>query len=93
MNYLPHTWVRAYFSGRCKSWAIDNNMVEIFNAWILEARYIPIRTMPEFIRKKTMNMLGIKGTLWEKWINSFSPTCNEIFSEQQRDNNGLSSVI
>ena len=55
-------------------------MVEIFNAWILEARYIPIRTMPEFIRKKTMNMLGIKGTLWEKWINSFSPTCNEIFS-------------
>ena len=43
MNYPPHTWVRAYFSGRCKSWVVDNNMVESFNAWILEARYMPIR--------------------------------------------------
>ena len=32
MNYPPHTWVRAYFSGRCKSWVVDNNMVESFNA-------------------------------------------------------------
>ena len=27
MNYPPHTWVRAYFNGRCKSWAVDDNMV------------------------------------------------------------------
>ena len=54
-------------------------MVKSFNAWILEARYRPIRTMLEFIRNKTMNMLGMKCTLWEKWIKSFSPTCNEIF--------------
>ena len=54
-------------------------MVEIFNAWILNARYMPIRTMLEFIRKKTMNMLGMKGTLYEKLINSFSPTCIENF--------------
>ena len=40
---------------------------------------MPIRTMFEFIRKKTINMLGMKGTLCEKWINSFSPTCNENF--------------
>ena len=51
-NYPPYTWVRAYFSGRCKSWAVDNDMVENFNAWILEARYMPIRTMLEFVRKK-----------------------------------------
>ena len=38
-------------------------MVEIFNAWILEVRYMPIMTMLEFIRKKTMNMLGMKGTI------------------------------
>ena len=43
----------------------DNNMVENFNAWILKARYMPIRTMLEFIRKKSMNMLGMKGTLCE----------------------------
>ena len=54
-------------------------MVESFNAWIIEARYMLIRTMLEFIRKKTMNRLCMKCTLCEKWINSFSPTCNEIF--------------
>ena len=70
MNYPPHTWVRAYFSGRCKSWVVDNNMVESFNAWILEARYMSIRTMLEFVRKKTMNTLGMKGPLCEKWIKS-----------------------
>ena len=79
MNYPLHTWIRAYFSGRCKLWAVDNNMVESFNAWILEARYMPIRTMLEFIRKKNMNMLGMKATLCEKLINSFNPTCNENF--------------
>ena len=26
-----------------------------------------------------MNMLGMRGTLCKKWINSFSPTCNEKF--------------
>ena len=41
-------------------------MVESFNAWILEARYMPIRTMLEFIRKKIINRLGIKGPLCEK---------------------------
>ena len=35
--------------------------------------------MLEFIRKKTMNKLGMKGTLCEKWINYFSPTFNENF--------------
>ena len=54
---------KSLISGRCKSWAVDNNMVESFNAWILEARYMPIRTMIEFIRKKAMNRLGMKGIL------------------------------
>ena len=49
-------------------------MVESFNSWILEARYMSIKTMLEFIRKKTMDRLGMKGPLCEKWINSFSPT-------------------
>ena len=40
---------------------------------------MPIRTMLEFIMKKTMNRLGMKGPLCEKWINSFSHACNEIF--------------
>ena len=79
MNNPPHTWVRAYFNCRCKSRVMDNNMVESFNAWILEARYMLIRTMSEFISKKTMNRLGMKGTLCEKWINSLLLHVMKIF--------------
>ena len=54
-------------------------MVESFNVWIFKARYMQIRTMYEFIRKKTMDRLGMKGSLCEKWISSFTPAYNEIF--------------
>ena len=40
---------------------------------------MPIRKMLEFIRNKNMNRLSMKGPLCEKWINSFSPCCNDIF--------------
>ena len=54
-------------------------MVEIFNSWILDARYMPIRTMMKFIRKKIINMLSMKGPLCEKWMNCFSLACSENF--------------
>ena len=54
-------------------------MVENFNSCILDARYMPIRTIIEFIRKKTVNRLGMKGLLCEKWISCFNPIYNEIF--------------
>ena len=63
INYPPNTWVRACFSVRCKSCVVDNEMVESFNAWILKAIYMSIKTMIEFIRKKTMNRLCMKGSL------------------------------
>ena len=46
-----HIRVRAYFSSKCKSWDVDNNMVESFNLWILDPRYMLIRTKMEFIRR------------------------------------------
>ena len=32
----------------------------------------------EFIRRKTMDRLAIMGPSCEKWINEYSPSCNEI---------------
>ena len=40
--------------------------MESLNAWILDNRYMSIKTMLEFIMKKTMNRLGMKGPLCEK---------------------------
>ena len=63
----------------CKSSVVDKKVVENFNSWIVEGRHMLIRTMVEFIRNKTMKRLGIKGSLCEKWINCYSPACNDIF--------------
>ena len=79
MAYPHHTWCCAYFSARSKSWAVDNNFTKSFYAWIIDPRYRPIRSMMEVIKRKTMNMLGIMGPTCEKWINEFSPSCNEVF--------------
>ena len=54
-------------------------MVESLNSWILDGRNFLIKTMMELIRKKTMNRLDIKCPLCEKWINCYSPACNDIF--------------
>ena len=54
-------------------------MVESFNSWILDARYMPIRTMMKFIRKIIINMLSMKGPLCEKWMNCFSLVVVRIF--------------
>ena len=59
-------------------------MVESFNVWIFKARYMQIRTMYEFIRKKTMDRQGMKGSLCEKWISSFTPAVMKYFRPTKR---------
>ena len=66
MAYPPHTWCRAYFSSRCKSWTIANHFTESFNAWVNDARYRSIRSIMELIRRKTINLLGIMALTCEK---------------------------
>ena len=60
LNYPPHNWCRAYFSNRCKSQMVDNNITESFNSWILHARTKPIVTMLDDIRIKVMERLKDK---------------------------------
>ena len=71
--------VSCIFNGRSKSWVVDNNFIERFNAWIIDSRYRLIRFIMEVIRTKPMNRLGIMGQACDKWINEFSPSCNEVF--------------
>lgn len=37
MAYPPQTWCQAFFSSRCKSNIIDNNISESFISWIFNA--------------------------------------------------------
>ena len=46
----PHqNWCRAFIGTVCKYDAVENNMCETFNGWILEARFKSIITMLEEI--------------------------------------------
>jgi hypothetical protein len=50
----PHHWSRAYFRLGSNCDSVDNNMCESFNKWIVEARFFPIISMLESIRRKVM---------------------------------------
>ena len=57
--YPHHTWCRAYIGIVSKCDAVENNMSETFNGWILDARFKSIITMLEEIRKKVMERIAV----------------------------------
>ena len=54
LNTHPQHWSRAWFKLGSNCDTVDNNLCESFNKWIVEARYFPIITMLETIRRKVM---------------------------------------
>ncbi|GKU89561.1 hypothetical protein SLEP1_g3687 [Rubroshorea leprosula] len=50
----PELWCKAFFDTSCKCNVVDNNMNETFNNWIMDARYMPIIQLLEYIRVKVM---------------------------------------
>lgn len=53
--------------------SVDNNMCESFNKWIVEARFLPIISMLEAIRRKVMVRIHEHRTKMEKWIGPIYP--------------------
>jgi hypothetical protein len=54
----PKHWCLAYFKDCCESAIVDNNMSEVFNNWIKDARHKPIITMLEEIRRMVMSRIA-----------------------------------
>jgi len=54
LHFPKQTWCRVFFDTVCKNNKVENNLVESFNSWILEARLKPIISMLEDIRIKVM---------------------------------------
>jgi hypothetical protein len=52
MNTSPEHWSRAFFKIGSNCDSVDNNMCESFNNSIMEARFYPVISMCEHIRKK-----------------------------------------
>jgi hypothetical protein len=54
MNTSPEYWSRAFFRLSSNYDSVDNNMCESFNNSIMDARFYPMISMNEAIRKKVM---------------------------------------
>lgn len=73
LNTHPQHWSRAWFrlGNNCDS--VDNNLCESFNKWIVEARYFPIITMLEAIRRKVMVRIHEQRSKSERWRGRICP--------------------
>ena len=79
--YDNEYWCKVYFNCEVKSDAIDNNMCESFNAWILSARHKTIISMLEEIRIKVMNRLARLSEFPNSWISNFSPMAMKVLEQ------------
>lgn len=68
MTTSPEHWSRAFFRLGSNCDSVDNNMCESFNNIIMDARFYPVISMNEAIRKKVM--VRAKA---EKWAGTICP--------------------
>jgi len=73
MNTDPAHWSRAWFKIGSNCDSVDNNMCETFNKWIVEARFFPIVTMLETIRRKVMVRIQQNRSKSQTWIGTVCP--------------------
>ncbi|WOL08447.1 hypothetical protein Cni_G17200 [Canna indica] len=81
LHYPVEKWCRSYFDTICKNGMVDNNFVESFNSWILEARHKAIIGMLEDIRIKVMNRLKKNEDKVGTWKDEFSPDCMLLYHD------------
>jgi hypothetical protein len=73
MNTDPSHWSRAWFRLGTYCDSVDNNLCESFNKWIVEARFYPIITMLEMIRRKVMVRIQDNSTKVDRWPTMIYP--------------------
>ena len=74
----PEHWSRAWFKLGSFCDSVDNNMCECFNHWILKARFLPIISMLDGIRRQVIVRIHENRTKVEKWT---SPICPNTYKK------------
>ncbi|GKB62529.1 mutator type transposase [Tanacetum coccineum] len=72
-------WSRAYFSGRAHCDLLINNICEVFNRQLLEARDSPIITALEHVREYLMKRIVIVQKIIEKCDGPLTPAVAKVF--------------
>jgi hypothetical protein len=73
MATSPEHWSRAFFRIGSNCDSVDNNMCESFNNSIMDARFYPVISMNEAIRKKLMVRIQENRTKVQKWTGTICP--------------------
>nr|XP_045090280.1 uncharacterized protein LOC123493395 [Aegilops tauschii subsp. strangulata] len=74
MRTEPMHWARAFFQLGSNCESVDNNLCESFNHSIVDARFYPIISMQERIRKKILVRVQEQRAKSEKWNGTICPS-------------------
>ncbi|GKV43146.1 hypothetical protein SLEP1_g50479 [Rubroshorea leprosula] len=75
---------KAFFDTSCKCDVVDNNMNETFNNWIMDARYMPIIQLLEYIRVKVMVRMAKNREEISKWRGDIAPRIRKKLEEAHK---------
>lgn len=85
----PQHWCRAFFSKERKCDILLNNLCEVFNAAILEARDQPIITCMDIIRRYISKRLVARKEAAMKWNHEVGPRVFKILERNKMDSTKL----
>jgi hypothetical protein len=77
MKTDPIHWCRAWFKLGSNCDSVDNNICESFNNWIVGARYLPIISMLEVIRRKVMVRIQQQRSKCGRWHQDICPNISK----------------
>ncbi|GJX67579.1 mutator type transposase [Tanacetum coccineum] len=74
-------WSRSHFSGRAHCDLLINNICEVFNRQLLDARNSPIITCLEYVREYLMKRIVIVQNVIEKSVGPLTPSVTKVFNK------------
>ena len=81
----PEHWTRSHFQSTSIYDILLNNLCEVFNGCILEARDKPIITMMEMIRRYIRKRLVTRKELVDKWHHEVGPRILKILEKNRKE--------
>ncbi|XP_071704539.1 uncharacterized protein [Rutidosis leptorrhynchoides] len=81
----PSCWAKSHFSGRAKSDVLLNNMCEVLNQWLLDARDKLIITALEYVREYLMKRIVTGINKVAKCNGPLTPSATKLFESIKKD--------
>ncbi|XP_071700600.1 uncharacterized protein [Rutidosis leptorrhynchoides] len=72
-------WARSHFTGRAKSDILLNNICEVYNRWLVDARDKPVITMLEYVREYLMKQIVKVKNVIGKTDGPLTPSATKVF--------------